>query len=198
MRFPPAVAQKALADAGGRNLQGRAIWRFAWSRDFTYLISNGTDYEPFRVVPEDCWLLVKWEPAEFWGDEAEWEYNNMEFPSGLLTAGPFPREGRCRVALKLRKAFMDGDSLRFENPTPNREWVEKVFPLILAFDQLEPEEKARVLQERERSEKADLIKSFANSRKLYKGVATSKQVKAKEESIQKWMEKNPEGYRPNG
>lgn len=194
MKLCPIEVQAALSRAGGRNLQSKPLWKFIWSADFVYLISNGTAYERFRVVVDDCWLLVRWEPAEFWGSEEEWEYNNREFPSGLMTAGPFPREGRYRVAIKLRKAFMDGDSLRFENPIPTREWVEQIFPLILAFDQLEPEEKSRVLQERERGEKAELIKSFANSRKLYKGAATPTLVKKKEEAIERWMAKNPKGY----
>lgn len=194
MKLPSEAAQKDLATAGGRNLQGKPIWKFVWSQDFTYLISNGTAYERFRVVGDDCWLLVKWESPEFWGTEAEWEYTNREFPSGLMTAGPFPREGRYRVALKLRKTFVDGDTLRFENPYPSRKWVEDVFPLILAFDQLAPEEKARVLQERERGEKADLVKSFAESRKLYKGSATATLAKKKEEAIERWMAKNPKGY----
>lgn len=198
MKLCPIEVQSALARAGGRNLQGKQLWKFIWSSDFTYLISNGHEYERFRVVNDDCWLLVKFEPAEFWGTEEQWEYENKELPSGLLTAGPFPRQGRYRMALKLRKAHMDGDRLVFENPIPTRRWVEDVFPLILGFDELEPEEKARVLQERERGEKAALIKSFAESRKLYKGAATATLVKKKEEAIERWMAKNPKGYQPNG
>lgn len=206
MKLCPEPAQKALATAGGRNLQGKPLWKFVWSADATELISNGEKYERFRIVAEDCWLLMKWESSEpteqypngFWGTEAEWRYSNLELPSGLLTAGPFPREGRYRVALKLRKAHMDGDSLCLENPIPTQQWVEDVFPMILAFDRLTPDERAKVLLERERSQKAALIKNFAASRKLYKGAATPKLVKAKEEAIQRWMEKNPKGYRPNG
>lgn len=202
MRFAPKAAQEALARIGGRNLQGKPIWKFIWSADFKQLISTGEKYEAVRVVSDDTWLLVKWESSEptskhpngFWGTEEEWRYNNLEFPSGLMTAGPFPREGRYRVMLKLRAAFMDGDTLVVEGSEPSVTWVENIFPMILEFDHLDDEEKAKVLAERERSKRQELMKSFKESRKLYKGVATAKQIKEKEEAIERWIAKNPKGY----
>jgi len=178
--------QDALTKAGGKNLQGKPNFRFAWSGNETYLISNGRSYEPFRIVAEDCWLLMKWEPAEFWGTEEDWNLTNWE-PGGLLTAGPYPREGRYRVVRNLKKAVIKDGVLEFEHPEPTLAFVDQIFPLIQGFLELDTEKKAELLATREKNEKAALAKSFAASRELYRGIATAKQIQKQTEKIERFL-----------
>lgn len=185
MRVSRSV-QDALTKAGGKNYKGQPNFRFAWSGHETYLISNGRSYEPFRIVAEDCWLLMKWEPAEFWGTEEDWNLTNWE-PSGLLTAGPYPREGRYRVVRNLKKAVVKDGVLEFEHPEPTLAFVDQIFPLIQGFLELDTEKKAELLATREKNEKAALAKKFAASRELYRGIATAKQIEKQTEKIERFL-----------
>jgi hypothetical protein len=45
--------QDALIRVGGKTLGGKPKYKFEWSADFVYLISNGTNYERVRDVPEE-------------------------------------------------------------------------------------------------------------------------------------------------
>ena len=183
------VVQDALTKAGGKNYKGEPNFRFAWSQDFTYKISNGKTYEPFRVCAEDCWLLLKWEPAEFWGTEEAWNLTNWE-PTGLLTAGPYPREGRYRVVRNLKKAVIKDGVMTFEHPEPTLKFVDEVFPLLQGFLELDTEKKAELLATRDKNEKAELAKKFGQSRELYRGIATAKQIEKQTEKIERFL-KNP-------
>ena len=185
MRVSRSV-QDALTKAGGKNYKGQPNFRFAWSGDETYVISSGRSYEPFRIVAEDCWLLMKWEPAEFWGTEEDWNLTNWE-PSGLLTAGPYPREGRYRVVRNLKKAVVKDGVLEFEHPEPTLAFVDQIFPLIQGFLELDTEKKAELLATREKNEKAALAKKFAASRELYRGIATAKQIEKQTEKIERFL-----------
>lgn len=180
------TVQDALTKAGGKNLYGKPNFRFAWSGNETYLISNGRGYEPFRIVAEDCWLLMKWEPAEFWGTEEDWNLTNWE-PSGLLTAGPYPREGRYRVVRNLKKAVVKDGVLEFQHPEPTLAFVDQIFPLIQGFLELDTEKKAELLATREKNEKAALAKKFAASRELYRGIATAKQIQKQTEKLERFL-----------
>jgi hypothetical protein len=189
----PKEVQDALTKAGGTNYRGQPNFRFAWSGGETYLISNGTAYEPFRVCAEDCWLLMKWEPAEFWGTQEEWEVNNWE-PSGLFTAGPFPREGRYRMVRSLKKAVIKDGVMTFEHPAPTLKFVDEIFPLLRDFLELSNERKAELIATREKDEKEQLAKKFAASREDYRGIATAKQVEQKTEAIERFL-KDPKRIR---
>lgn len=180
------VVQDALTKAGGKNYRGEPNFRFAWSGQETYLISNGREYEPFRICAEDCWLLMKWEPAEFWGTQEEWELTNWE-PNGLFTAGPYPREGRYRVVRNLKKAVIKDGVMEFQHPEPTLKFVDEVFPLLQAFLELDTEKKAELLATREKNEKAELARKFGASRELYRGVATAKQIQDKTEKIERFL-----------
>lgn len=200
MKVSQAV-QDALTSAGGKNYRGEPNYRFEWSPNFTYNISNGKAYEPFRVCAEDCWLLLKWEDVDFWGTEAEWELTNWE-PGGpliakanesivtyepLYTAGPFPKEGRYRLIRTLKKAVVRDGVLAFEHPEPTLAFVEQIFPQIRDFHELTNEQKAELIAGRENTEKAKLAKDFAASRELYRGIATAKQVQVQTEKIERFL-----------
>jgi hypothetical protein len=178
--------QEALTKAGGKNYKGEPNFRFAWSGQETYLISNGKSYEPFRICAEDCWLLMKWDPAEFWGTEEDWNMTNWE-PSGLFTAGPYPREGRYRVVRNLKKAVIKEDVLTFEHPEPTLAFVDEIFPLIRDFLELDIEKKAELLAVREKNEKEALAKKFAASRENYRGIATARQIQTQTEKIERFL-----------
>lgn len=180
--------QDALTKAGGKNIYGKPMFRFLWSADpeATYLISNGHSYERFRIVGEDCWLLMKWDAPEFWGSESEWELNNRE-PNGLLTAGPFPREGRYRVIRPLKKVVVKDGVMSFEHPMPTVQFVEDIFPDLKAFLDLSTEKKAELLTKREKDEKEGTLKAMVASRELYRGIATAKQVQDRSEAIERLL-----------
>lgn len=180
------VVQDSLTKAGGKNYKGDPNFRFAWSGQETYLISNGKSYEPFRICAEDCWLLMKWDSAEFWGTEEEWNLTNWE-PTGLLTAGPYPREGRYRVVRNLKKAVIKEGILAFEHPEPTLAFVDEIFPLIRDFLELDTEKKAELLATREKNEKEALAKKFAASRENYRGIATAKQIQTQTEKIERFL-----------
>ena len=186
MKVSPEV-EKALTQAGGRNFYGKPNYRFAWSGQETQLISNGKSYEHFRVCAEDCWLLMKWEGPEFWGSEEEWNANNIELPSGLYTAGPYPRQGRYRVVRTLKKAVIKGDVMEFEYPAPDLVFVREMFPLIRDFLDLTTEEKSKLLFTREEEAKAKLAHDFGASRENYRGIATAKQVQDRTEAIERFL-----------
>jgi hypothetical protein len=185
MRVSQTV-QDALTKAGGKNLMGQPNFKFAWSGQETYSISNGKTYEPFRICAEDCWLLMKWEPAEFWGTEEDWHINNWE-PSGLYTAGPYPREGRYRVVRNLKKAVIKDGVMEFQHPEPTLSFVDEIFPLIRDFLELDVEKKAELLATREKNEKAALAKKFSASREDYRGIATAKQIQDRTEKIERFL-----------
>jgi len=185
-----AEVADALTKAGGKNPKGQPNFRFAWSGTETYKISNGKAYEDFRIVAEDCWLLMKWEPAEFWGTKEEWEINNWE-PSGLLTAGPYPSEGRYRVVRHLKHPVIKDGIMSFDHPMPTLKFVDEIFPLLQGFLELSTEQKADLLAARELNEKAELAKKFAASRELYRGSGTAKEIKKQTEKIERFL-KDPE------
>lgn len=185
MQVSKAV-QDALTKAGGTNYHGQPIYRFAWSEHETRKISNGTAYEEFRVCAEDCWLLMKWEPAEWWGSREEWEMVHRE-PSGLFTAGPFPNEGRYRVLRTLKKAVVKDGVMTFEHPAPSLKFVDEVFPLIKGFEDLTTEQKAEVIETRDQADKDAMSQSMAKSRADYKGSATSRQIADKVAAIERWL-----------
>jgi hypothetical protein len=182
----PKEVQQALTKAGGKTLTGKPIYRFEWSGDFTYLISNGKSYEHFRVIAEDCWLLVKWEDAAFWGTEENWNYDNRE-ASGLLTAGPFPRQGRYRVLQKIQKPVVEDGKAKLVPCLPELEYVYQVFPLVKDFQDLEVQKKAELLTNREKEQKDSLLKGMSASRELYRGAGTAKQIQARIEGIEKFL-----------
>jgi len=178
--------EAALTKAGGKNYKGQPNYRFAWSGQETYLISNGKSYEPFRICAEDCWLLMKWEPAEFWGTEQEWNETNWE-PSGLYTAGPYPSEGRYRMIRSLKMAVIKDGVMEFQHPAPTLKLVDEIFPLLRDFLELSTEQKAQLIATREKNEKDRLAKQFGASRELYRGIATAKQIQQKEEAIERFL-----------
>lgn len=201
MRVSQTV-QDALTTAGGKNYRGEPNFRFEWSPNFTYNISNGKAYEPFRVCAEDCWLLLKWEDVDFWGSEADWELTNWE-PGGplvatanesivtyapLYTAGPYPKEGRYRMIRTLKKAVVKDGVLTFEHPEPTLAFVDQVFPLLRDFLELTTEQKAELIRGRDTAEKAKLAKDFGASRELYRGIATAKQIKTQTEKIERFLD----------
>lgn len=196
----PAHIQNALTAAGGRRLNGDPNYKFAWSGDFTYQISNGKSYEPFRVVAEDCWLLVKYELPDFWGSKEDWEINNWKMGSvtdnatgialiePLYTAGPYPAQGRYRNIMRIRRkvTLTDGETY-LEHCAPTLQWVSEFFPGVRDFLELSTEEKSKYLANKDKSEKAALAKSFADSRENYRGIATSKQIKDKVEKLERFV-----------
>lgn len=196
----PKNIQRALTRAGGGRLNGEPNYKFVWSGDFTYLISNGTDYEHYRVVTEDCWLLVKYELPDFWGTESDWELNNWEMGSKerlvngivvkepLYTAGPYPRQGRYRniMRIKCRITLTDGQDY-LQDCAPYLKWVEEFFPGVRDFLNLTTEEKADYLIAKDKAEKAALAKSFGASRENYRGIATAKQIKKQTEKIERFL-----------
>lgn len=192
--------QKSLTTAGGRRLNGDPIYKFMWSGDFTYLISNGEKYEQFRVVSEDCWLLVKYEAPEFWGTKEEWEANNWEtslreveengvivLADPLLTAGPYPSQGRYRNLMRVKRPVMLDGVKAYVDAAPSIEWVRDVFPGVKDFQELSTEKKAELLETREREAKEELARQFGASRENYRGIATAKQVRCKEEAIERFL-----------
>ena len=195
----PREIQRALTRSGGERLNGEPNYKFMWSGDFTYLISNGTDYEPYRVVSEDCWLLVKYELPEFWGTEAEWEINNWESGSKarevngitvmepLYTAGPYPRQGRYRNIMRIKRQVMIEGEPYMELCAPTLQWVEEFFPGVRDFLNLTTEEKRKHLEAKEKAEKDALTKSFVASRENYRGIATAKQVQDRVENIERFL-----------
>jgi hypothetical protein len=200
--------QDALIRVGGKTLGGKPKYKFEWSADFVYLISNGTNYERVRVVPEDCFILTKFEPAEFWGTEEEWNTNNYESSSEgqevdgvfvlgapLLTAGPYPISGRYRVIMSIKRPVKTADGqIYMEHCAPTLRWVEEFFPGVRDFLDLSTQEKADLLAMREKDSKEKLAKSFEDSRKNYKGVATQRQIADKVEKIERFLA-NPEAVR---
>lgn len=178
--------QDALTKAGGKNFYGRPNYRFAWSADETYPVSNGKEYEQFRIVAEDCWLLMKWESPEFWGTQEEWELTNWE-PSGLFTAGPFPRQGRYRVIRTLKKAVVKEGVLTYEHPEPTLAFVDQIFPLLRDFLDLSDERKSELIATREKNEKEHLAKKFGASRELYRGCGTAKLVQLQTEKLERFI-----------
>lgn len=195
-----AEIQKALHRAGGSRLNGDPLYKFMWSGDFTYLISNGKTYEPFRVVAQDCWLLVKFEYPDFWGTQAEWEMNNWEggqkevevngvmlLSEPLYTAGPYPRNGRYRNLMRIKRSVMLGGTEAFVDCVPSLEWVRDVFPGVRDFQELPTEKKAEFLRCREIAHREKLAKDFGASRELYRGIATATQVKKKVEAIERFL-----------
>jgi hypothetical protein len=195
----PKEIQRALTRSGGERLNGEPNYKFVWSADFTYLISNGTDYEPFRVVADDCWLLVKYELPEFWGTEEEWELNNWEMGSRerlvngivlkepLYTAGPYPRQGRYRNIMRIkRKVVLEGQTYMMDC-APYLQWVEDFFPGVRDFLNLTTEEKVAYLEAKEKAEKDKLTHDFVASRENYRGIATAKQVQERIENIERFL-----------
>ena len=191
--------QRALTRSGGERLNGEPNYKFVWSADFTYLISNGRDYESFRVVADDCWLLVKYELPEFWGTEAEWERDNWEMGAReriingivlkepLYTAGPYPRQGRYRNIMRIkRKIVLDGETF-MEHCAPTVQWVDEFFPGVRDFLNLTTEEKRDYLLAKEKAEKQALAKNFVASRENYRGVASAKQVSDRIENIERYI-----------
>jgi hypothetical protein len=191
--------QRALTRSGGERLNGEPNYKFMWSGDFTYLISNGTDYEPYRVVSEDCWLLVKYELPEFWGTEDEWGINNWEMSSrqtaegGLIhleplyTAGPYPSHGRYRNIMRIKRQVMIEGEPYMELCAPTLQWVEEFFPGVRDFLNLTTEQKREHLEAKEKAEKDALTKSFVASRENYRGIATAKQVQDRVENIERFL-----------
>lgn len=200
MRVSQAV-QDALNKAVGKNYKGQPNFLFEWSPNFTYNISNGKSYEPFRVCAEDCWLLLKWENAEFWGTQEDWELTNWE-PGGpliakpgesfvtyepLFTAGPYPNEGRYRMVRSLKKAVIKDGAMEFQHPEPTLAFVDEIFPLLRDFLELSTEKKVELLETRDKNEKAELARKFGASRENYRGIATAKQVKKQTEKIERFL-----------
>jgi hypothetical protein len=196
----PVHIQNALTAAGGRRLNGEPNYKFVWSGDFTYQISNGKSYEPFRVVAEDCWLLVKYELPDFWGTKEEWEINNWEMGSvvdsasgmaiiePLYTAGPYPSQGRYRNIMRIKRAVKLSDGQTYmEHCAPTLQWVSEFFPGVRDFLNLTTEEKSVYLENKDKAEKAELAKSFVASRENYRGIATAKQVKDKVEKLERFV-----------
>lgn len=199
MKVSKAV-EDALTQAGGRNYRGEPNYRFAWSAHETQLISDGTKYAHFRVCAEDCWLLMKWEDAEFWGSQTEWEINNWEqgkiierMDGGivtfepLFTAGPYPINGRYRMVRHLKKVVIRDGVMKFEHPAPDIQFVREIFPDLKAFLDLSTAKKAELMTEREKDEKQALAKSFVASRENYRGAATSKQIQDRVEGIERFL-----------
>lgn len=196
----PVHIQNALTSAGGKRLNGDPNYKFVWSGDFTYLLSNGTGYEPFRVVAEDCWLLVKYELPEFWGTKEDWEINNWEMgmvidqESGLtgieplFTAGPYPAQGRYRNIMRIkRRVTMTDGTVFLEHCAPTLQWVDEFFPGVRDFLNLTTEQKATHIEAKEKADKAKLAHDFGASRENYRGIATAKQIQQKTEAIERLL-----------
>lgn len=195
----PKEIQRALTRAGGERLNGDPNYQFMWSAEFTYLISNGRDYEPYRVVAEDCWLLVKYELPEFWGSEAEWEIENWESGSKervvngivvmepLYTAGPYPHRGRYRNIMRIQKSIVLDGERYMQNCAPTLQWVSEFFPGVRDFLDLSVEEKAKYIEAKDKAQKEALSKGFQKTRANYKGIATATQIKQKEEALERWV-----------
>jgi hypothetical protein len=203
----PVHIQNALTLAGGKRLNGEPNYKFVWSGDFTYQISNGKSYEPFRVVAEDCWLLVKYELPDFWGTKEDWEINNWEMGTvkdgengltliePLYTAGPYPVQGRYRNIMRIMRprTLTDGVIIH-EHCAPTLQWVSEFFPGVRDFLDLSVAEKVAYLESKEKAEKAKLAKDFAATRENYRGIATAKQIQDKTEAIERFL-KDPKRVR---
>jgi hypothetical protein len=196
----PIHIQNALTLAGGKRLNGEPIYKFMWSGEFAYLLSNGSGYEPFRVVAEDCWLLVKYELPEFWGTREDWEINNWEMGQvldsetglasiePLFTAGPYPAQGRYRNIMRIkRRVVLTDGQVYLEHCAPTLQWVEEFFPGVRDFLNLTTEQKAAHLEAKEKADKAKLAHDFGASRENYRGIATAKQIQKKEEAIGRFL-----------
>lgn len=195
----PIHIQNALTAAGGRRPNGEPNYKFVWSGDFTYLLSNGTGYEPYRVVAEDCWLLVKYELPEFWGTKEEWEINNWEmgtvvdgegltYIEPLYTAGPYPSQGRYRNIMRImRPVKLTDGTLIHEHCAPTLHWVSEFFPGVRDFLDLPVSKKIAYLEAKEKAEKEKLAHDFVASRENYRGIATAKQVSTKVEAIERFL-----------
>lgn len=196
----PVHIQKALTSAGGKRLNGEPNYKFVWSGDFTYLLSNGTGYEPFRVVAEDCWLLVKYELPEFWGTKEDWEINNWELgsivglstgllvPEPLFTAGPYPAQGRYRNIMRIkRRITMTDGTVYLEHCAPTLKWIDEFFPGVRDFLGLTTAQKAAYLEAKEKADKAKLAHDFGKSLENYRGIATAKQIQKRTEAIGRFL-----------
>lgn len=183
---PDMFFQDMLTAAGGTNPYGEPMFRFAWSGDETYRISNGSHYQNFLIATEPIWMLMKWEPAEFWGTREEWEWNNRE-PNGLMTAGEYPWQGRYRVLKKLLKHVIVNGAMTFNTMPLSTPIVTQLLPMLKGFLELSYAERANLIMQREVDAKEKLMKQFGASRELYRGIATQKQIKQKEEAIDRFL-----------
>lgn len=196
----PIHLQNALTSAGGRRLNGEPNYKFVWSGDFTYPLSNGKSYEPYRVVADDCWLLVKYELPEFWGTREEWEINNWEMGSvfdsetglamiePLYTAGPYPSQGRYRNIMRIMRPCKLTDGILIHEPcAPTLQWVAEFFPGVRDFLDLPVPKKIEFLEAKEKAQKESLSKGFAASKENYRGIATAKQVQDKTEALERFI-----------
>lgn len=203
----------------GQNPHGENLFKFAWGRTCFLRMGNiwrdrhGNERRGYRDrcqnIEGQYWTLMRWKPPIFYGSPTTYYMNTWDPVSKLYMTGEYPWRGRYEpIQPLMERTFVDG-KLVIEHLPLNHFLIDKLIPMLEAFQRLSKREQeaARLLNEEaeRRRESNELAEKMMDAMPSYIGpVSYSMQgcrtslLDKKMEAIQKqWNRLSVGGRRPN-
>jgi hypothetical protein len=203
----------------GVNPYGENIFKFSWGRTAFIRMGNiwrdkygneRREYRPRCVNQENqCWTLMRWKPASSYGSPASYYRETWDPVSRLYITGEYPWRGRYEPEQPFMSRELVGGRLVIEHLELNHYLIDRIIPMIQAFQKLSQREKDAAKeyerQEQHRKEVEMIAEQMKENLPAFinpvsyslQGCRTSV-IDKKMEAIQKhWNRLTVRGRRPN-
>ena len=153
--------------AFGVNPYGENIFKLAWGRTSFIRMGNiwrdkyGNERRGYRDRCQNhemqCWTLMLWKPASFYGSPQSYYANTWDPVSRLYATGEYPWCGRYEpVQPFMKQDFIDGKMV-IEHMPLNHFLIDKLMPMLLAYQRLTKEQQEAAKQyEKEQEHKREV------------------------------------------
>jgi hypothetical protein len=134
----------------GRNPYGENVFKFAWGLTSFIRMGNiwrdkyGNERRAYRDRCQNhenqCWTLMRWKPASFYGSPATYYRETWDATSKLHITGEYPWRGRYEpIQSFMSKEMVDG-KLVVEHLELNHFLIDRIIPMMEAFQRLSKNE----------------------------------------------------------
>ena len=183
-RICPVEFQDAFTRHGGTNHYGEPIFKLVWA-EYETQRSGGVwekdgfvGYRDFLIGGGDpCWMLMMWKPAQIFGSDVSWYWQNRDEVSGLQQLGSFPYSGCYVVIQKLIHREMVDNVMKVENLEVSSFLIDILLPAVQFWQALNEEEKfAAITLKEELHENAvldEMMEAKADCAPAFRGAASS-------------------------
>jgi hypothetical protein len=203
----------------GVNPYGENIFKFAWGRTSFIRMGNiwrdkyGNERREYRDRCQNhemqCWTLMRWKPASFYGSPASYYRNTWDAVSRLYITGEYPWKGRYEPVQPFMSRELVNGKMVIEHLELNHFLIDRIIPMMQAFQQLtaaEQEAAKKYEQEETKRREVELIAeqmkenlpAFINPVSYSLQGCHTSVIDKKMEQIQKvWNRLTVHGRRPN-
>lgn len=143
------------------NPYGEPLYKFAWGRTSFIRMGNlwrdrsGNERRGYRLRCQNhemqCWTLMRWKPAAFYGSPETYYRNTWDEVSRLYITGEYPWRGRYEPLQPFMEKKFVGGKLVVEHLELNHFLIDKLLPSLFAFQRLSKEEQ-RIAREMEKQQ----------------------------------------------